>query len=415
MVGTARLEPASWMSAAPVKAVFDALGAPDVDVRFVGGCVRDAVLSRPIKDIDIATPDEPARVVEKLANAGLKAVPTGLAHGTVTAVAESQPFEITTLRKDTACDGRYAAVEFTTDWVEDASRRDFTFNALSLRLTGHLFDPFGGVEDAYAGRVRFVGDPRDRIQEDYLRILRFFRFVALYGSEEPDLKILAACRELRSGLGSLSTERVRDEMVKLLNAPDPIPALTAMDAAEILYDLFPETAGVNALERLIAVEQELELVLNDKTWRRRWLALFDHLASDVAGRMKISGKDSKSINALCKSAVAAADAQDSVALNRFLYEFADASDQDCPAIGGLALACARDSGQVSARWSSLITHVHGWSAQKFPLRGVDVQSLGVEAGPQIGALLREIKQDWVDGGCVSTTSELRAQLKSRTK
>ncbi len=413
MADSARIEPASWMSAAPVKAVFDALGAPDVDVRFVGGCVRDVVLSRTIKDIDIATPDEPNVVVEKLTRAGLKAVPTGLAHGTVTAVADSQPFEVTTLRKDTACDGRHAAVEFTTDWVEDASRRDFTFNALSLRQTGELFDPFGGVDDANAGRVRFVGDPRDRIQEDYLRILRFFRFVALYSAEEPDPEILTACRELRSGLGSLSTERVRDEVVKLLNAPDPIPTLRAMEAAKILSDLFPEFQGIIVLEALIALEREFELAANDKTWRRRWVAIFYQLAHDVAVRMKLSGKETKNVEALYRSAVSAADAHDSVALNRFLYEFADASDQHSPAPEGVALACARDGGQISARWSNLLTQVRGWTAQKFPLRGADVQPLGIEDGPRIGALLREIKQEWVDGGCISTASELRAQLKSR--
>src|SRR5579871_5681187 len=172
-----------WLSAPELTRLFAALGAPAVDVRCVGGSVRDAVLGRDRVDseIDIGTPEPPDRVIARLAEARIKAIPTGLDHGTVTAVVEGRAFEITSLRRDTACDGRHAAVEFTTDWHEDVRRRDFTMNAMSLGPGGALYDDHDGVADARAGRVRFVGDPDDRIQEDYLRILRLFRFTALYG------------------------------------------------------------------------------------------------------------------------------------------------------------------------------------------------------------------------------------------
>ena len=412
MAETARLPPAFWMSAAPVQAVFNALGAPATGVRFVGGCVRDAILSRPIKDIDIATPDEPDVVTEKLAQAGLKAVPTGLAHGTVTAVAGRQPFEITTLRKDTACDGRHAAVEFTTDWVEDASRRDFTFNALSLRQDGELFDPFGGVDDAKAGRVQFVGDPRDRIQEDYLRILRYFRFVALYGAGEPDSAILSACNAMRHGLAALSTERVRNEFTKLLNAPDPVVATVAMGNTGVLGELFPETAAIESLRTLMTVERRFDVACGDRAWRRRWVALFDQESGSVARRMKLSGKDTKSIEALNAAALAAANAFEPIPCNRFLHEFANATDPDCPAVGAVLIASAREGGDRTSGWSDLMERARGWTVRRFPLGGADVQRLGVEDGPRIGTLLREVEQEWVDGGFVSTPSDLRARLKS---
>src|SRR4051812_43644908 len=188
--------------------LFAALGAPDLDVRFVGGCVRNAIIGRPIADFDIGTPEPPTVVLKRLARAGIRAIPTGIEHGTVTAVVGKQSYEITSLRRDTACDGRHAAVEFTTDWEEDARRRDFTINAMSLKPDGTLFDYHGGFEDARAGRVRFVGEPADRIQEDYLRILRLFRFFAWYGREEIDTATLNAVGMLKGGLTRLSAERI---------------------------------------------------------------------------------------------------------------------------------------------------------------------------------------------------------------
>jgi len=200
-----RLAPQPWMTAPETRAVVAALTADGTEVRFVGGCVRDALLGRPVKDVDIATPDRPQRVMELLARAGIRAIPTGIEHGTVTAVVGRTPFEITTLRRDVETYGRRAKVAFTDDWTADAARRDFTINALSCTPDGRLYDPFGGLADLRAGRVRFVGDPEARIREDVLRLLRFFRFYAHYGAAPPDPAALAACRALAPLLPGLAS------------------------------------------------------------------------------------------------------------------------------------------------------------------------------------------------------------------
>ena len=219
----ARLTPQDWMQSPAVEAVIAALEAGGGEVRFVGGCVRDMLAERPIKDIDLATPMAPETVMQKLEAAGLKVVPTGLKHGTVTAVSQGRPFEVTTLREDVETDGRHALVAFTDSWEADAARRDLTMNALSLSPAGDLYDPFGGREDLAAGRVRFVGAARIRIAEDYLRLLRFFRFHAYYGRGEPDPEGLAAAEALAPGLTRLSAERVRDELVALAGGAGPEP------------------------------------------------------------------------------------------------------------------------------------------------------------------------------------------------
>ena len=398
------------MNAGPVQAVFNALGAPDIDVRFVGGCVRDAVLSRSIKDIDIATPDEPGVVVEKLSSAGLKVVPTGLAHGTVTAVVESQPFEITTLRKDTACDGRYAAVEFTTDWVEDASRRDFTFNAMSMRRNGELFDPFGGVADAEAGQVRFVGDPSDRIQEDYLRILRYFRFLALYGTQEPREDILTACRKHADGLAGLSRERVRDEVLKLLGAPAPAVSFNAMTRAGVLESLLPDVEVNGSLDRLLTSEHALTTHLSETDWCRRLVFLFSDDAVAIAQALKFSRKQAQRVADVRAAREAAADVEGPITRNRFLYAFANGLS-DTVAIDGIAIACASADEEDVSSWKALIEAVKSWKPQRFPLAGADVQALGIAQGPDVGRLLKAVEQEWVDGGCMVSPDALRARLK----
>ena len=248
------IEPQPWMTAPETRAVIAALTAEGAEVRFVGGCVRDALAGHPVKDIDLATPDRPEKVLALLEAAGLKAVPTGLDHGTVTAISGHRPFEITTLRRDVQTDGRRAVVAFTDDWEADAARRDLTFNALSCSPDGRLFDFFGGYDDLLAGRVRFVGDPRARIREDYLRLLRFFRFQAHYGRLPPDPEILAVARELVPELAGLSGERIRAELLRLLEAPDPLPVLEIMIADRILESILPEIAGTAVLAGLLTLD-----------------------------------------------------------------------------------------------------------------------------------------------------------------
>src|SRR6478672_10767184 len=234
---TGRLTDQPWLTASSTRAVMAALeaaGGPGC-ARFVGGCVRNALIGAPVDDIDIATTLKPEETDKAIRAAGLKAVPTGIAHGTVTAVTERTPFEITTLRRDVSTDGRNATVAFTDDWAEDAARRDFRLNALYADASGEVFDPTGhGVSDAAEGRIVFVGEARTRIREDYLRILRFFRFYAWYGRGEPDAEAMAACAALAEGMTRLSAERVSKEMLKLLAAPDPRRAVAAMREAGVL-------------------------------------------------------------------------------------------------------------------------------------------------------------------------------------
>ena len=257
------LADAPWLTAAATRKVMAALeaeGGPDV-ARFVGGCVRNSLMGRAVDDVDIATRLEPQAVMAALKAAGLKAVPTGLDHGTVTAVAEAQPFEITTLRRDVTTDGRRATVAFTTDWAEDAGRRDFHINALYADGEGRVFDPTGhGLADIAARRVAFVGDAGRRIREDRLRILRFFRFHAWYGAGDPDAAGLAACVEEAGGLGELSAERVSKELLKLLAAPNPVPTVEVMAHTGVLARLLPEAGTLEALRAMAAVTDDAPVV-----------------------------------------------------------------------------------------------------------------------------------------------------------
>src|SRR5215472_17348701 len=249
---TVRLDPKreTWMTASHTARVLDALEKDGGAARFVGGVVRNAILRREINDVDIATPLVPDDVMRRLESAGTKAVPTGIDHGTVTAVVDGKSIEVTTLRRDMATDGRHAKVAFSTDWKEDAARRDFTMNALYASRGGEVFDYFGGVEDAKAGRVRFVGHATTRIREDYLRILRLFRFHAWYGKGELDAETLRAAAAEKAGLAKLSSVRVQSEMLKLLSAENPAPMLRVMAASGILSAVLPGQLMITRLERI---------------------------------------------------------------------------------------------------------------------------------------------------------------------
>ncbi len=406
----AKLVPTSWMKAPDLEAVISALGYPNVDVRFVGGCVRDAILDHPVKDIDLATPDLPETVTEKLTAAGLRAVPTGVDHGTVTAVSGGRGFQVTTLRRDTTCDGRHAAVEFTTDWEEDASRRDFTMNAMSARPDGTVFDFFNGTEDARAGIIQFVGNSRDRIQEDYLRILRYFRFLAHYGKQDPDQAILAACHHLRAGLEDLSVDRVRDELIKLLGAEDPVMAIDAMVQAGILSKVLPEAGPYAALSNLIHIEQDVSDVADEGCWRRRFVCL---LSSDSDGveaaikRLRFSNEDNRIIAALIRLSQDAENAFAQPQRHRFLY-----TSQNDNAGDVVLIAWARDTEEKKKDWRTLYDAAKSWTPVTFPLSGTGVQTLGVPQGPQIGELLARLEDEWIESGFTATKEDLHHRLKS---
>ena len=240
MERAASIDLKNWIARPQTQTVMDALERGGKSARFVGGCVRDALLGLNVKDVDIATPETPERVIELIEEADLRAIPTGIDHGTVTAICDGIPFEITTLRRDIETYGRRARVSFTEDWAEDAARRDLTLNALYCDRLGKVYDPIGGLEDLKAGRIRFVGDARARIEEDILRLLRFFRFFAFYGSAPADVEALNACRDMAPQLNQLSVERVWKELSRLLLAPDPTQAFSLMSSYGILAHILPE-------------------------------------------------------------------------------------------------------------------------------------------------------------------------------
>lgn len=387
---SARLPVADWMAAAPVRAVVAALSAERQEVRFVGGCVRDTLAGRPVSDIDLATPDPPASVLQLLERARIKAVPTGLHHGTITAVVEDTPIEITTLREDVETFGRHARVAFTDDWRADAARRDFTFNALSASPQGQLFDYFGGLADLQAGRVRFVGDPAVRIKEDYLRILRFFRFQAHFGRVPPDpatLRVIAARVEK---LDALSGERLRSELMKLLSAFDPRPALRAMAKCRVLDHLLPRGAGLGGLEALIVLEAPLDPLL-------RLAALLPQTSEAVeqtAQRLRLSNKERRRLLALAVPGLPVEAAWPAKRLREASYRLGAA---EVAAL--LWLSAARQLAQGDkpdrAQLEQALALLESWQAPRFPLAGPDLTGRGLPPGPELGDLLRELEDWWI--------------------
>jgi poly(A) polymerase len=382
-----RIPPPDFLAEPALQSVLAALPR----ARLVGGCVRDAVIGRPVADIDLATPDQPEAVTAALAEAGLRAVPTGINHGTVTAVSGHRGFEITTLRRDVETDGRHARIAFTDDWRQDAARRDFTMNALSMRPDGAIHDYFDGIADLKAGRVRFVGDPATRIAEDYLRILRFFRFHAFYGVGAPDPAALAAIAEGTDGLARLSVERVWSELKRILAAPDPTPCIELMQDLGVLRAVLPEATSPDHLARLVADGAPPDSLL-------RLASLLDGDPVALALRLRLSGAERDRLVALCTAPVPPPDADDA-ALRRLLADV-----PACILIGRLWLA---------GRDASLRERIATMPAPVFPLHGRDLSTAGVPAGPAMGVLLRDLRGWWLEGGCVADAASCRAELRRR--
>lgn len=369
---------APWLRDPAAMAVVDALvaaGGADC-VRFVGGCVRDALIGREGGDVDLATTLHPEDVIAALKAAGLKAVPTGIEHGTVTAVSARRPFEITTLRRDVATDGRRAVVAFTDDWTEDARRRDFRLNALYANRDGTVFDPTGqGVADAVAGRIVFVGDARRRIEEDHLRILRFFRFFARFGRGRPDAEGLAACAEMAEGVERLSAERVSAELIKLLGAPDPVPAVGAMADAGVLRRVLGAPGDLVRFEAVVRRSDDPLLRLS---------ALWPDDRAFVAQAARQLRLPRAAWLRLEQAAEPfTLDDPSPRAARRRVYEsgaraVADRALKSSDPDAGIALQVASD-----------------WTPPRLPVGGRDVAKLGVEPGPQTGAVLRVFEQSWI--------------------
>jgi poly(A) polymerase len=377
-----------WLCAPDSGRVLRALTAGGRPARFVGGCVRDALLGRDPagQELDLATPEPPERVIELLEAEGFRVIPTGLAHGTVTAVTDTRRFEITTLRRDVATDGRHATVAFTDDFQADAARRDFTINAMSCDAEGRLYDYFGGRADLAAGRVRFVGPAAARIAEDHLRILRFFRFFAHYGRPPPDAEALAACAAAAPQLALLSGERIQAEMRRLLEAADPLPALRLMAETGVLAQVVPGAPAQDRLARLVALAPGAD-------WLLRLAALLHGqagAADQVAWRWRLSKRDAERLLALAEDplpplrAPAAARRQ---ALHRLGAErYAD--------LVRLAAAEAQEDDAASLLAEAL-AEAERWQPRTLPLSGHDVLGLGVAAGPAVGEVLAQVEDWWI--------------------
>ncbi|HTQ13731.1 MAG TPA: CCA tRNA nucleotidyltransferase [Rhizomicrobium sp.] len=398
-----RLDPLKhpWMAAPETRAVLAALG----EARFVGGAVRNALLGKAVDDIDIATPLAPEEVERRLKRAGLAAAPTGLAHGTITAISSGKPFEVTTLRRDVSTDGRRATVAFTTDWKEDAGRRDFTFNALYAAPDGEISDYFGGLDDLKAGRVRFIGDAALRIREDYLRILRLFRFHAWYGRGEIDAVALRAAAEGKSGIAGLSGERIQKEMLKLLAAENPIPALRAMAASGILAEVLPGKLDFARLERLVAIDAD-NFFAPDSLLRLG--ALLDDDAPSVASRWKLSNADRFRLTDLVGAKEKVVSYLSQREVRRFLYRLGHRRFRD-----RVLLRWAGDAKLSNAiQWRALLAVADAWTRPVLPLTGSDVMKAGVPEGPLIGRVLGEVEDWWVDSDFIDDEFSIAERLKA---
>jgi poly(A) polymerase len=384
-------------------ALLAGLCAAGIDARFVGGCVRDALLGLPIADIDIATPARPDEVAAALGRAGIKIVPTGIAHGTLTAVVPPRHYEITTLRRDVETDGRRARVAFGADWTEDAERRDFTINAIYLDPDGTVHDPVGGLADLHAHRVRFVGDPATRIAEDLLRVLRYYRFEARFGRATGDRAARAACRSAAPLLGRLSAERVAGELMRLLAAADPVLVLGMMREDGVLAAVLPEATRLDRLAQLIAHEPAADPL-------RRLAALVAVDADGVAAmaaRLRLPNDRRDRLVGLAPPwplALAPGPADDAKAQRRALYRLGAARYRD------LALLVATDGGIDAARLGDLLTLAATWQPPEFPIAGRDATALGIAPGPRVGALLEAVRCWWEDGDFTADRAQCLKRL-----
>ena len=373
------LDAAKWRKKRGTKRLLAALGAEEGLTRYVGGAVRDDLLGLPVNDIDLATRIPPDEVIRRLEKAKIKAVPTGIDHGTVTAVSDGHPFEITTLRRDVSTDGRRATVAFTDDWKEDAARRDFTINALSADpLTGELFDYFGGLDDLEQRHIRFIGDPFQRIAEDHLRILRFFRFHARFDAGQPDEAALEACTARANDLMALSRERIADELLKLLGLPNPARTMRIMLQRAILKSALPEITAkrLTDLEGLIAAEVDADI---EPDALRRLAALLPRdpaIADDVAVRLRLSNKARKRLACASDPAI----------------------ERDPKTLAyRIGVQCAADRFLLEQNPAAAAA-IASWHPPRLPVTGGALIKRGLPEGPIVAKTLRAIEDRWVESG-----------------
>jgi poly(A) polymerase len=386
-----KLNPNEWLERQGIRRLLKALDAKGGHARFVGGAVRDFLLGEHPDDLDLATTHQPDEVMRRLENAGIKAVPTGIEHGTITAISSGTVVEVTTLRSDVSTDGRRATVAFTDDWKQDAGRRDFTINALYADpYSGALFDYYGGLDDLRSRTVRFIGEPLQRIAEDHLRILRYFRFHARYGHGDPDPESLEACTARANDLMALSRERIADELLKLFALDDPTPTVRLMRERRLFAPVVPEVDDVERLSKLVAAERKAGIAPDPLRRLAALLPADPDVAADVAGRLKLSNKARKRL-------ISAADS--SLGLNPRALAYRVGVEH---AVDRLLLA----GGTEEAR------DVAGWTPPRLPISGGALIRMGVPEGPEVARMLRRIEDGWEAAGFPSgeTFDRLVGQL-----
>jgi poly(A) polymerase len=387
-MSSAVLDGAPWLTTGATARVLQLLNGDGEQARAVGGAIRNALMKLPVGEVDIATTAVPDEVVRRAKAAGIKSVPTGIDHGTVTLVVDSKPFEVTTLREDTETFGRHARVSFGRDWIGDANRRDFTINALSVGPDGVVHDYVGGLADIAARRVRFIGDAGKRIEEDYLRILRFFRMHAAFGTGEIDRAGYLACIGGRAGLATLSAERVRMEMLKLLVADGAEGAIEAMADSGLLQAIVGGVTYAGAFAAMIAAERAVDLQPDPM---RRLAALGVAVTEDakrIATRLRLSNAEARALDSMGHRWWRLAG-MDEARARRRLYRLGEAAYRD-----RLLLAWARTGGD-GGRWTELARVPERWTAPKFPLRAADFTARGIAEGPALGQVLALAEDAWL--------------------
>lgn len=395
-----------WLAAQGPKAIWAAVKAAGGEARVVGGAVRDALLGLPVEDIDFACTLPPEAVTQALEKAGIKVVPTGIDHGTVTAVVAGRGYEITTLRHDVETTGRHAKVAFTDDWQADAQRRDFTFNALYVDEAGQIYDFTNGRADLAAGCLRFIGDPEARIQEDVLRILRFFRFLAQMtqdegGSFTPDAKALTACKELAPLLSTLSAERVWKEISRLLCAADPLPSLRLMVKSDVLSHILPEAVSLDKLTHLVSVEKSH----NQQTHAvRRLAALVEDDGEAIARRLRLSRAETAALLWCRNIPMAFHVADEPRSRSVLLYDYGKEPVRD-------AVLLLMAEGRIE-KGELFLAQLETWEKPVFPILGKDLLALGLKPGPRVGRVLSHVEQWWIDKEFAPTHAECLAMAKA---
>jgi poly(A) polymerase len=412
--GSRPLKDAAWLREKPLASVFALFAAAGHEVRAVGGSVRNTLLGHPVTDIDLATPVVPEEVMRLATSAGMHAHPTGIDHGTVTIVAEGHPFEVTTLRRDVETDGRRAVVAFTTDWSEDASRRDFTINAIYALADGSLYDPTGGLDDLTARRVRFIGKAEDRIREDYLRILRFFRFSAAYGEGDLDGDGLRAASALKAGIQSLSGERIGAEMLKLLVAPRAAAVIETMQSSSILTQVLGGSGHPQTFARLVAVEAALSRA-PDEMARLAALSL-DTTSGDVAARaiaqrLRLSNDEALRLVAANRTDSALDPGTPEDDARAQLYRLGI----DRWVSAGLVDWARSTANPTDKGRRSRLELPQRWTIPALPVRGADVLALGVPAGPRVGSIVKAFEDWWIAAGFPGDPAMQQSKLRALAK